>query len=79
MLTVLSGWKLRQTRPEWPRSFVVPGGNGGLLYVVWAPVLMAIVALFGGDLYATIGGAISLLLGPVIYLLVRLRRRLQPA
>ena len=79
VLTVLSGWKLRPTRPEWPRSFVVPGGSTGLLYVVWAPVLMAIVALLGGDLYATIGGAVSLLLGPLVYLLVRPRRPLQPA
>jgi amino acid transporter len=79
VLTVLSGWKLRQTRSEWPRSFVVPGGKAGLLYVVCAPVLMAIVALLGGDRYATIGGAISLSLGPILYLLVRLRRQLQPA
>jgi amino acid transporter len=79
VLTVLSAWRLRRTRPEWPRSFVVPGGNAGLLYVVCAPLLMAIVALLGGNRYATIGGAISLALGPLIYFLVRLRRHLQPA
>ena len=79
VLTVLSGWKLRHTQPGWRRSFVVPGGRAGLVYVVCAPVLMALVALLGGDRSATIGGAISLSLGPLIYLLVRRRRQFQPA
>ena len=77
VLTVMSGWKLRRTQPELPRAFVVPGGRVGLLYVVGAPVLMAIVALLGGDLFATVGGAIAMLLGPVVYLLVR-KKRLSP-
>ncbi|HEV3512548.1 MAG TPA: APC family permease [Candidatus Sulfotelmatobacter sp.] len=72
VLTVLSGWKLRRTRPELARSFIVPGGQAGLLYVVAAPVLMAIVALLGGDRFATIGGVIAIVLGPVIYALIRL-------
>ncbi len=73
VLTVMSGWKLRRTQPDLPRAFVVPGGRLGLLYVVGAPVLMAIVALLGGDLFATAGGAIAMLLGPVVYLLIRKR------
>src|SRR5579872_4208276 len=71
VLTVLSGWKLRRTRPELARSFVVPGGRAGLLYVVAAPVLMAIVALLGGDRFATIGGAIAIVVGPAVYGLLR--------
>ena len=67
VLTVLSAWKLRRSQPDLPRSFVVPGGRAGLLYVVTAPVLMAIVALLGGDRRATIGGVIAMLLGPVVY------------
>ena len=46
VLTVLSAWKLRRTRPEMKRSFRIPGGRVGLLYVVGAPVVMALVALF---------------------------------
>ena len=34
VLTVLSAWKLRRTRPEMPRAFLIPGGRMGLLYVV---------------------------------------------
>src|SRR5256714_1286075 len=69
VLTVLSGWKLRRSRPELPRSFVVPGGRAGLGYVVGAPVLMAIVALLGGGggWFATIGGFSAMLTGPLVY------------
>jgi amino acid transporter len=74
VLTVLSGWKLRRTHPELKRSFTVPGGRMGLLYVVAAPVVMAIVALVGGDKFATIGGAVAILVGPVVYGIVRRRK-----
>lgn len=67
VLTVLSAWKLRRTRPEMPRAFVIPGGQWGLAYVVAAPVVMALVALLGSDRFAVIGGAIALGLGPVVY------------
>jgi amino acid transporter len=67
VLTVLSAWKLRRTQPALKRSFTIPGGRAGLLYVVGAPVLMALVALVGGDKFATIGGAIALAVGPVVY------------
>ncbi len=75
VLTVLSAWKLRHTRPEVPRAFVIPGGRIGLLYVVAAPVVMALVALLGGDRYAVIGGAIAMVLGPVVYRIVAFRSR----
>ena len=71
VMTVLSAWKLRRTRPEMSRSFVVPGGHMGLLYVVGAPVAMSILALLGSDRFAVIGGSIAMLLGPVVYLLLR--------
>ncbi|MGC1651989.1 MAG: APC family permease [Candidatus Sulfotelmatobacter sp.] len=71
VLTVLSAWKLRRTRPDMPRAFLIPGGNIGLVYVVAAPVVMALVALLGGDRFAIIGGAIAMLLGPMVYAVVR--------
>jgi len=75
VLTVLAGWKLRRTRPELPRSFVVPGGRLGLIYVVGAPVVMAMFALLGSDRFGMIGGAIAMLLGPVVYALAGSRLR----
>jgi amino acid transporter len=73
VLTVLSAWKLRRTRPDMPRAFLIPGGRLGLAYVVAAPVVMSLVALLGSDRYAAIGGAIALVLGPVVYAAVRRR------
>jgi len=71
VLTVLSAWKLRKTRPEMPRAFLIPGGALGLVYVVAAPVVMALVALLGSDRFALIGGGVAMVLGPVIYVAVR--------
>jgi amino acid transporter len=75
VLTVLSAWKLRRTRPEMPRAFVIPGGRMGLFYVVAAPVVMALVALLGSDRFAVIGGAIAMVLGPMVYGVVASRPR----
>ena len=74
VLTVLSAWKLRRTRPEMPRAFLIPGGRAGLLYVVAAPVVMALVALLGSDRFALIGGAIAMMLGPLVYGIIALTR-----
>ena len=75
VLTVLSAWKLRRTRPEMPRAFLIPGGRTGMLYVVAAPVVMALVALLGSDRFALIGGAIAMVLGPLVYGVIALSRR----
>ncbi len=75
VLTVLSAWKLRRTRPEMPRAFLIPGGHLGLVYVVAAPVVMALVALLGSDRYAVIGGAIAMVLGPIVYGIVAFTSR----
>jgi len=77
ILTVLSAWKLRRTNPEMPRAFVIPGGRSGLIYVVGAPVIMAVVALLGGDRFATIGGIIAMAIGPIVYLALSNSRRPQ--
>jgi amino acid transporter len=76
VLTVLSAWKLRRTRPEMPRAFLIPGGRLGLFYVVAAPVVMAVVALLGSDRFALIGGAVAIVLGPVVYGIIAIRRAL---
>jgi len=75
VLTVLSAWKLRRTRPEMPRVFLIPGGRAGLLYVVAAPVVMALLALLGSDRFALIGGAIAMVLGPLVYGIIALTAR----
>jgi amino acid transporter len=80
VLTVLSAWQLRRTQPDLQRSFKIPGGRAGLLYVVAAPVVMALVALLGSwnDRTALIGGAIALAVGPLVYGVVRFTGRSSP-
>jgi amino acid transporter len=75
VLTVLSAWKLRRLRPEMARSFRIPGGRWGLIYVVGAPVVMAMLALLGSDRFSTIGGAVALVIGPAIYAGLRRNRK----
>jgi amino acid transporter len=75
VLTVLSGWKLRKSRPDMKRTFIVPGGRAGLLYVVAAPVAMALVALLGSDRFGLIGGAIAMILGPLVYAFLKNGKR----
>jgi amino acid transporter len=71
VLTVLSGWKLRRSQPNLARSFIVPGGRVGLLYVVAAPVMMALVALLGSDRFSMAGGVIAIVVGPIVYSVVK--------
>jgi amino acid transporter len=75
VLTVLSAWKLRRTRPEMARGFMIPGGNLGLFYVVAAPVVMALLALLGSDRIGMVGGAVAIALGPIVYALLAFRRQ----
>ena len=67
LLTVLSAWGMRRKHPALPRSFVVPGGTMGLLYVVIAPATMSLLALFGSNTFALRWGPVALVLGPVAY------------
>ena len=78
VLTVLSAWKLRHTRPEMPRPFRIPWGNAGLGYSVIAPLLISAVALIvpgfskaPDDQFAMRWGPVALVIGPLAYLLFR--------
>jgi len=71
LMTVLSGYQLRKSRPEMPRVFRIPWGKKGLAYAVWAPVVMSGVALLGSDKFGLRWGPVALSLGPLAYLLFR--------
>ena len=73
LLTVLSGWKLRQKAPNLPRAFRIPWGRKGLMYAVLAPLVMSGVALLGSDSFGLHWGPVALLLGPVAYIFFRRR------
>ena len=75
VITVAAAWQLRRTRPDLPRSFVVPGGTPGLIAAVLAVVVMTAVALTFSDRYGVRWGPAIMALGPAIYLVVWLFRR----
>jgi amino acid transporter len=74
ILTVLAAWGMRRRRPDLPRAFLVPGAKAGLVYVIAAPVIMSVVALLGSDSFTWRWGPVALLLGPVVYPLLRATR-----
>ena len=79
VLTVLSAWKLRRTQPELKRSFTNSRRPRGIVYVVGAPVVMAMVALLGSDRFGMIGGAIAIVVGPVVYGIIKVSASSSPA
>ena len=77
VLTVLSAWRLRRTRPDLPRAFRIPWGKAGLAYAVIAPLLMSGVAMIASDKFALQWGPVVLLLGPIAYFVLRWTRKSQ--
>ncbi len=77
ILTVLSSWRLRKMQPDLARPFRIPWGKAGLAYVVVAPLVMSVVALVGSDPFARKWGPVPVLLGPVIYLALKVFRKQQ--
>ncbi len=75
ILTVLASWQLRKTQPELPRPFRIPWGRAGLVYVIIAPLVMSIVALAGSDPFARKWGPVPLLLGPVMYMGLKMAKK----
>jgi APA family basic amino acid/polyamine antiporter len=74
VMTVLSAWQLRRTRPELRGAFRIPWGWKGLTYAVLAPLLMSGIAMIASDKFALKWGPAALLLGPVAYVFLRRRR-----
>jgi amino acid transporter len=76
-LTVLSFWQLRRKYPDAPRSFRVAGGWVGAAAIVLAPTLLFAWAMYNSDAATRKWGLVNLASGPLAYLWVRYRRRLQ--
>ncbi|MGH9787440.1 MAG: APC family permease [Candidatus Acidiferrales bacterium] len=74
LLTLYSAWALRRKMPEAPRSFRIPGGRLGLLYVVLMPTLLCAVGIYYSDAIAYRYSPWLLLAGPLAYLLFRRTR-----
>lgn len=72
VMTVLSAWGLRHKRPDLPRAFRIPAGGLGLAYVIVPPIVLTLVALYFSDRIAWRWGPWALLLGPVVYGILKL-------
>ncbi len=75
--TVLSFWQLRRKYPDAARSFRVAGGAVGALLIVLAPTLLFVWAMIYSDVATRKWGLLNLASGPVVYLWIRYRRRVQ--
>ncbi len=75
--TVLSFWQLRRKYPDAPRSFRVAGGAFGAMLIVIAPTLLFVWAMIYSDVATRKWGLLNLASGPVAYLWVRHRRRVE--
>jgi amino acid transporter len=79
VLTLLSVWRLRATRPDLPRGFRIPGGRLGIALVVLVPLTLFTWWLANTDPFARVWGPALLAAGPLAYLAVRGRSRGQEA
>jgi amino acid transporter len=71
VMTVLSAWQLRRKHPELPRTFRIPGERLGLAYVIVLPIVMTYITLRYSDPIALRWGPWALVLGPVVYVVVK--------
>jgi amino acid transporter len=73
VLTLFSAWGIRRKFPDLPRAFRIPGGTFGLWAAILVPVAMTYVALRYSDPIAMKWGPVGLLVGLLVYGLVRVR------
>lgn len=78
LLTLYAVGALRWKMPDTPRTFRVPGGKWGLLYVVVPPTLLCAFALYNSDAIAFRYSPWLLLSGPIGYVVIRRVLGLKP-
>jgi amino acid transporter len=79
ILTLLSVGKLRQSEPDLPRGYRIPGGQLGLAAVIVVPTLLFAWFLFNSDPSGRFWGPICIITGPVAFLLGRLFKKALPS
>jgi len=77
LLTLFSFWVMRRKFPDLPRSFRAPGGTLGAVGIVVLPTLLFAWAMINSDPASRFWGMLNLVSGPVAFLWVSMRRRLQ--
>jgi len=78
LLTLYAAWRLRRRMPDAPRTFRIPGGRLGLVYVTAVPTALCVLGVYYSAPIAVRYAPWLLLAGPVAYLFLR-RRSPPPA
>ena len=71
LLTVLAAWRMRAKAPNARRQFRIPGGLGGILYIVIFPVLLCAVKVYYSEPFVFRWAPWLLATGPVAYVILR--------
>ncbi len=78
LLTLFAAWQMRRKDPDAPRSFRIPGGAGGLAYVLIFPVILCALKVAQSEDYVWKYAPMLLLSGPVAYAVLRYGFKLVP-
>lgn len=78
LLTVLAAWRLRATMPGAARSFRVPGGTTGMLYIVLFPAVLCALKVYYSGPFVLRWAPWLLASGPVAYVVLRYVFGLRP-
>ena len=79
LLTVSAAWRMRAKAPNAPRQFRIPGGLGGILYIVIFPALLCAVKVYYSEPFVFRWAPWLLATGPVAYVILRWGFRMKPA
>jgi len=78
ILTLFAAWQMRRKLPDAPRSFRIPGGAAGMMYVLIFPVVLCAVKIAQSEDYVWKYAPWLLTSGPLAYLLLRWGFGLKP-
>jgi amino acid transporter len=71
LLTLLAAWRMRQKLPNAPRSFLIPGGAGGIAYILIFPAILCAVKVYYSEPLVLHWAPLLLASGPVAYVILR--------
>ncbi len=78
LLTLLAVWRLRRTMPDAARSFRIPGGAAGILYIIAFPALLCAVKVYYSGAFVFRWAPWLMISGPVAYVVLRYAFGLRP-
>jgi amino acid transporter len=78
LLTLFAAWRMRTKLPDAPRSFRIPGGAAGMIYVLVFPAILCAVKIAQSEDYVWKYAPWLIASGPVAYAILRWGFGLKP-